>query len=87
LKELGHMRTASEGVVPYVSGLQGGSGNLKRLSRLPLRDPLSLQRTIGLKEVSALETVPARLALRGALWLVLEDGSHRDLLCQSRAFA
>ena len=80
------MRTDIEGVVPYAPGLQGGSGHLKLLSRLTLRDPLSLQLKIVLKQVSSLETVPARLALRVALWLVLDDGSHRDLLCQSLAF-
>jgi hypothetical protein len=87
LQELGPMRTAIKGVVPYAPGLQGGSGNLKRLSRLTLRDPLSLQLKRVLKQVSSLETVPARLALRVALSLVLDDGSHSDLLCQSHAFS
>jgi len=73
--------------MPYAPGLQGGSRNLKLLSRLTLRGPLSLQLKILLKQVSSLETVPTRLALRVALWLVLDDGSHCDLLCQSLAFS
>jgi hypothetical protein len=86
LKELGHLGTDIEGVVPPTPGLQGGSGNLKLFGGLTLGDPLNLQCEIVLKQVSSLETHPARLALRVAVLLVLDDGSHRDLLWPSLAF-
>src|SRR5258708_26790087 len=81
------MGTYIEGVMPYTPGLQGGSRNLKLLSRLTLRDPLSLQLEIVLTQVSSLETVPAWLALRVALWLVLGAGSQSHLPCQSPALS
>jgi hypothetical protein len=66
--------------------LQGGSGNLKLLSRLTLGHALDSQLTIVLEEVRTFEAIPAWLAVIVALLRVLDDGSHSDLLCPSLAF-
>ena len=86
LKELGHIGTDIKGVMPSPPGLQGGSGHLKLLSRLPLGHTLSSQLTIMLEEARTFESIPAWLAVIGALLRVLDDGSHSDLLCPSLAF-
>ena len=86
LKELGHMGTDIEAVMPCAPGLKSGSGNLELLSGLTLGDALGLQLTILLKEVRTFESIPAWLAVIVALVRVLDDGSHSDLLGQSLAF-
>jgi hypothetical protein len=67
--------------------LQGGSGNLKLLSRLTLGHALGSQLTIVLEEVRTFEAIPAWLAVIVTLLRVLDDGSHSDLLYPSFAFA
>jgi hypothetical protein len=74
------MRTDIEGVVPYAPGLQGRSRNLELFGGLTFGDALGSQLPILLKEVRAFEAIPAWLALRVALLLVLDDSSHSDLL-------
>jgi hypothetical protein len=86
LKERCSMRTAIEGVVPEAPGLQGRSRNLELFGGLTFGEALDSQLPVRLKEVRAFEAIPAWLALRVALLLVLDDGSHSDLLWQSLAF-
>jgi hypothetical protein len=86
LKERGNMRTDIEGIVPDAPGLQGRSRHLELFGGLTLGEALGSQRPVLLKEVRTFESIPVWLALRGALLLVLDDGSHSDLLCQSLAF-
>ena len=43
LKKLGHMRSNIESLMPGLPSLKGGSGYLKLLGRLALRNTLSLQ--------------------------------------------
>jgi hypothetical protein len=85
LKELGDLGAYIEGVMPEAPGLQGGSGNLKLLSRLTLGHALGSQLTIVLEEVRTFESIPAWLAVRVALLRVLDDGSPSDLLGQALA--
>src|SRR4029434_7738324 len=80
------MRTDIEGVVPYAPGLQRRSRNLELCGGLTFGDALGSQLPVLLKEVRAFEAIPAWLALRVALLLVLDSGSHSDLLWQSLAF-
>ena len=68
-------------------GLQGRARRLELFGGLTLGDALGSQRLVLLKEVRTFESIPVWLALRVALLLVLDDGSHSDPLCQSRAFA
>jgi hypothetical protein len=86
LKELGHMGTDVEAVMPCASGLKSGSGNLQLLSNLTLGHALGLQLTIMLEEVRTFEAIPAWLAVIVALVRILAYGSHSDLLGQSLAF-
>jgi hypothetical protein len=84
-KELGHMSTASEAVVPDAPGVQGWSGNLAFLGRLTLGEPLSSQRSLLCKEVRTCAAIPAWLAPRVDVGHGLDAASHSDLLCQSLA--
>ena len=85
LKELGHMGTDVEAVMPCAPGLKSGSGNLQLLSNLTLGQALGLQLTIMLEEVRTFESIPAWLAVIVALLRVFDDGSHSDLLGSSLA--
>ncbi len=85
LKELGDVGTDIQGVVPEAPGLQGGSRDLELLGSLTFGETLSAQLPVLLKEVCAFESTPTGLACRVALLLILNDGSHSDLLCQSLA--
>ena len=67
LKELGHMGTDIEAVVPYAPGLKGGSGNLELFGGLTLGDALGSQLPVLLKEVRTFESIPAWLAVMVAL--------------------
>src|SRR5262249_19790829 len=80
LQELGDVGTAIEAIVPHAPGLQGGSGYLAFFGSLTLRDALSAQLPVLLKEVCAFESIPAWLATMGAWWHIVADGSHSDLL-------
>jgi hypothetical protein len=71
--------------VPEAPGLEGRSRHLELFGGLPLREALSAQLPVPLKEVCAFESIPAWLATMGALWHVLDGGSHNDLLYQSLA--
>ena len=71
--------------MPRPPGLKGRSGNLELLGGLTLGDALSSQLSVLCKEVCTFKSIPAGLALRVALLLVLDDGSHSDLLGQSLA--
>jgi hypothetical protein len=73
--------TDIEGVVPYTPGLQSGSRHLELLGSLTLGEALSSQLPVLFKEVCAFESIPMGLAFRVALLLVLDYGSHSDLLC------
>ena len=86
LQERGDMVADIERIVPDTPGLQGSSGNLELLGSLTLGETLSSQRPVRLKEVRTCASIPAWLALMVDLGPVLDDGSHRDLLCQSLAF-
>ena len=66
-------------------GLKGRSGNLELCGGLTLGEALGSPLPVRLKEVRTLESIPAWLAVRVALWRVLDEGSHSDLLCQSLA--
>jgi hypothetical protein len=80
LKELSDVGTNIESVMPHSPGLQSRSGNLEFLGGLPLGAALGAQLSVLCKELRAVESIPAWLALRVALSLVLDDGSHSDLL-------
>ena len=71
--------------MPNPPGLQSRSGNLELFGGLTLRDTLSSSLSVLCKEVCSFESIPAWLVLRIALLLVLDDGSHSALLCQSLA--
>jgi hypothetical protein len=86
LKELGDVGTDIEGIMPYAPGLKSRSRHLELLSGLTLGEALSSQLPVLLKEVRAFESIPTGLACRVVLLLVLDDGSHRDLLCQFLAW-
>ena len=86
LKELGHMGTDVEAVMPPPPGLKSRSGNLELCGGLALGEALGSQLPVLLKEVRTLESIPAWLAVRVALLRVLDEGSHSDLLCSSLAF-
>jgi len=53
--------------MPYTPGLPGWFGEPEALEPLTLREPLSLQLEIVLKQVSSLGNGPAWLALQGCL--------------------
>ena len=72
--------------MPNSPGLQSRSGNLELFGGLTLGDALSSSLPVLFKEVRTFESIPAWLALRVALLLVLNYGSHSDLLWQSLAF-
>jgi hypothetical protein len=72
LKELGHMGTDVESVMPRPPGLNGRSGNLELFGGLTLGDALGSQLPVLLKEVRTFESIPAWLAVRVALLLVLD---------------
>ena len=86
MKELGDVGTAIEAIVPHAPGLQGGSGYLEFFGSLTLREALSAQLPVLLKEVCAFESIPAWLATMVAWWQGWEDGSPSDRLGQSLAF-
>ncbi len=64
MKELGHLGTDIEGVVPYAPGLKSRSGNLEFFGGLTLGDALGSQLPVLFKEVRAFESIPAWLATR-----------------------
>jgi len=72
--------------MPNPPGWQSRSGPLELFGGLTLGDALSAQLSVLLKEVRTFASIPAWLATRVDVWPVLDDGSHRDLLCQSFAF-
>ena len=71
--------------MPQAPRLQRGAGNLELFGGLTLGDALDSQLPVLLKEVRTFESIPAWLAVRGTFLLVLDEGSHSDLLCQSLA--
>jgi hypothetical protein len=71
--------------MPEAPGLEGGSRPLELFGGLTLGKAPSLSIPGLFREVRTFESIPAWLALRVALFYVLDDGSHRDLLCQSLA--
>jgi hypothetical protein len=86
LQESGDLRTDSEAVVPPTPGVKRRSGHLEFLGGLTLGEALSSPRPVRRKEVGTFASIPAWLATVVALWQVLDDGSHRDLLGPSLAF-
>jgi len=85
-KERGQRGTESEGSGPDAPGVQGRARPLELCGGLSLGDALGSQRPVLRQEVRTCESIPVWLALRVAVWLVLDDGAHRDLLCPSLAF-
>jgi hypothetical protein len=63
LKELGHMRTDIEGIMPGVPRLQGPSGPLKPRGGLTLGDALRLPLQLWLEQIGPLEAVPEVIAV------------------------
>jgi len=80
------MRTDSEAVVPPTPGWKSRSGNLEFFGGLTLGEALRAQLSVLRKEVRPFEAIPAWLATLVDVWPVLDDGSHRNLLCSSLAF-
>ena len=78
-KELGHLGTDVEGVMPGVPSLQGASGHLQPLGGLTLGDALSLQVEILLEPIGPLEAVPELMT--GAIVAVwkINDSAHGSL--------
>jgi hypothetical protein len=66
--------------------LKSRSGNLEFFGGLTLGEALSSPLSVLRKEVGTFASIPAWLATVVALWHVLDNGSHRDLLCPSLAF-
>jgi hypothetical protein len=60
--------------------LQRAAGHMQSLSCLPQGEPLGLQIVILVKEGRALGAIPAGAMMMVASWLVLDNGSHNDLL-------
>jgi hypothetical protein len=87
MKEGGDVGTAIEGIRPNAPRLSGRSRSLECLGSLTLGDALSALRPVLFTAVRACESIPAWLALRVAVVLVVEDDAHSDLLCQSLAFS
>ena len=69
-----------------MSSITGVEGHYQFFGSLTLGDALSAQLLVLLKEVCTFKSIPAWLATMIALWHVLNDGSHSDLLCQSSPF-
>jgi hypothetical protein len=86
LQELGDVGTAIEAIVPQAPGLPGGAGHLEFLRSLTLGEARRAQLPVLLKEGCAFASIPAWRAIMVAVWPILDDGSHRDLLGQSLAF-
>src|SRR5215813_10210667 len=61
-------------------GRPRAAGNMQSLGCLPQGDPLGLQIVILVKEGRALGVIPAGAMIIVASWLVVDDGSHNDLL-------
>ena len=80
------MVTDIERIVPATPGLQGRAGTLEFLGSLTLGETLSSPLPVLLKEGRTFASSPAWLAPMVDLGPVLDDGSHRDLLCPSLAF-
>ena len=72
--------------MPHAPRLKRGAGHFELFGGLTLGDALGAQLPVLRKEVRTFESIPAWLAVRVALLGVLDEGSHGDLLCQSRAF-
>ena len=79
------METYIKGVVPEAPGLQGRSRHLELFGGLTFGDALGSQLPILLKEVCAFQSIPTGLAFGVTLLLIVDDGSHSDLLCQALA--
>ena len=60
--------------------LQRAPGNLKHLGGLTLGDALGFEIAILLKQLSALDAIPALIALIIATLRLLDDCAHRSLL-------
>jgi hypothetical protein len=71
--------------MPNSPGLKSRSGNLELFGSVTLGEALNAQLPVLCKEVCAFESIPTGLAFRVELLLILDDGSHSDLLCQSLA--
>src|SRR5439155_632246 len=88
LSELFHNNEVALGVHRYdaqAAGTRFVLGHREFLGGLTLGDALSAQCSVLFKEVRTFESLPAWLATLVAVWHVLDDGSHSDLLCQSLA--
>jgi hypothetical protein len=75
-----HHRTRIEALLVSLPGLECGAGNLKHLRGATLGDTLGVQITVLLQQVSTVASIPARGAVSIASLLILDYGSHRDLL-------
>jgi hypothetical protein len=80
VKKRSHHRTRIEALVVGLPGLECGAGNLKHLRGVTLGDALGVQITVLLKQGSTVESIPARGTVSIASLLILDYGSHRDLL-------
>ena len=83
LKELGHMRTDIERVVPPAPGLECGAGNLKLFGGLTLGETLSLQLEITQRPVRPLETILSRRVLDIVEVGKIDDRAHVSLSLKS----
>src|SRR5262245_50650885 len=70
-----------EAFVVRPPGRQGATGDLKDLRRVTLREALSLQIAIPLKQTRAFDAIPALVAIIVAAVRILDDCAHSDLLC------
>jgi len=80
LKELDHLGTRIEPILPRTPRLQRGARHLQPLGGLPLGQPFGLQVTILPKEFGALEAIPALVTIFMAALLIIDDSAHSSLL-------
>ena len=81
-KELDHLGTGIEPLLPRAPRLQRGTGNLEPLSGLTLREPLGLQVAIRFEELSAAEAVPSLVMITMHTPLKIDYTAHSYLLTQ-----
>jgi len=80
VKKRRHHWTRIEALLVGLPGLECGAGNLQHLRGVTLGDTLGVQITVLLKQVSTVESIPTWGTVSIASLLILDDGSHRDLL-------
>jgi len=80
LKELAHLGTCIEPILPRTPRVQRGARPLQPVGGLPLGQPFGLPVMIRSKEFDALEAIPAPVTIFMAALLRIDDSAHHSLL-------